>query len=124
MKLQRYQVGASLYGIIFVVLVAVFVGHTFFKLFPVYMENVEVASGIKSVGADADAQYNRPSDVYQAIFRRFGVNQITRVGRDDISVVRDGDFYIIDVDYTVTVPYMWNISLLMEFNHEAEVRAR
>jgi hypothetical protein len=123
-KLQRYQVGASLYGVIFVVLVAVFVGHTFFKLFPAYMENLEVASVIKSVGTDADAQYSRPSDVLQAIIRRFGVNQITRVGRDDISVVRDGDYYLINVDYKVTVPYLWNISLLLEFKHEAEVRAR
>jgi len=123
-KLQRYQVGASLYGIIFVVLVAVFVGHTFFKLFPIYMENMEVASIIKSVSNDADAQYSRPSDVYQAIFRRFGVNQITRIGRDDISVVRDGDYYLINAEYSVQVPYMWNISLLLEFQHEAEVRAR
>jgi hypothetical protein len=69
-------------------------------------------------------QYNRPSDVQQAILRRFGVNNVTNAGRDNVSVVRDGDYYRVNVEYEVSLPYMANISLVLDFAHEAEVRAR
>ena len=113
-----------MYGIIFVVLVGVLFVHTLFKILPPYMEDMAVKSVVQSVEKDADANYTRPSQVQQAITRRFGVNNIRGVGSDDISIVRDGDFYYIDISYEVRVPYLGNMSLVMEFEHQGQVRAR
>lgn len=124
MKIHRYQKGTSLYNIIFIILVAVMAAHTGFKLFPVYMEDWSIQAAIEGATKDPDVQYNRPSDVQQAILRRFGVNNVTRASRENVSVVRDGDYYRINVEYEVSLPYMANISLVLDFAHEAEVRAR
>lgn len=124
MKLHQYQIGASIWGIMIVVLLAILAGHTAFKLLPVYMEDMAVKSVVNGLESDPDTQYSRPGDVHGAVFRRFGVNNISRVSRDDVIVLRDGDRFLVDVIYEVRVPYLANISLVMVFEHRAEVRAR
>ena len=124
MKFRRAQSGISFFILLFWIILLIMVSHTVFKLFPVYMEDMTVKSILESVVTEPDAQYRRPADVHQAIFRRFGVNNLTRVSREDVGVIRDGEYFKVNIDYKVTLPYMWNISLLVEFSHQAEVRAR
>lgn len=124
MKFHCKQSGFSLYGAMFWILMLSFVAHTTFKLFPVYMEDLTVKSIIDSVSKDPDVQYNRPTDVQQAIFRRFGVNNVSRVTHEDVSVVRDGEYFMIDITYEVRMPYLGNVSLVAAFSHQAEVRGR
>ena len=123
MRLQRYQIGASISSIIFIVLVLVFIGHTGFKLIPIYMEDMAIRSVMSSLDGE-DGEYSRPADVHQAIFRRLGVNNIRTLGRDDVAVTREGNTLIATVEYEVRVPYIANISLVMDFHHRVEVRAR
>ncbi len=124
MKLQRYQHGASMYGIVFAVLLGAMFVHTLFKLLPPYMESMAIRSVVQSVEKDVETNYTRPSQVHQAITRRFGINNIRDFDNDAISVVRDGDYFLIDIVYEVRTPYIANISLVMEFEHQGQVRAR
>lgn len=123
-KTKHQQLGAGMYGAIFYVLVAVFIGHALFKLFPIYMENMAVKSVVENIGREGDTQFSRPMEVHQAIFRRLDVNNVTLVDRDNVSVVRDGEYFQIDVSYEVRVPYIRNISLLLNFEHHNEVPVR
>ena len=124
MKMHNTQRGMGLLAIMFWILFAVFVLHTGFKVFPVYMTDLTIKSMVENLGKESDTTYRGPSDVMQAISRRLQVNSISHIGRDEVTITREGDYFIVDIDYEVVVPYLANISLLMEFSHQTEVRIR
>lgn len=124
MKTKKYQRGITLFGFSFIMLLIGFTAYTTFKLFPVYMESFTIRSSLKSMETEQGSEYLGALAVRQAITKRFGINNVTQATSDDISVVRDGQVYYVDVDYEVRVPYFSNISLLFTFKNHAEVPAR
>lgn len=123
MKLHRYQNGSSLFSIVFTLLLIGFVAYTALKLFPVYMEDFSISSSLETLEAESAKEYRGALSVREAVMRRFNVNNVSRVGKDDISITREGQSYYVDVDYEVTIPFIGNVSLLLKFSHSASVRA-
>lgn len=124
MKLERSQKGFTLASLSFVLLLIGFVVYTALKLFPVYMEAFTVKSSVASLETDKNQEFSGPSAVRQALSKRFGINNITTVSLDDISVTSEKGMFIVDVDYEVRIPYFRNINLLLTFENHAEVPSR
>lgn len=123
MKLQKSQKGFTLASLSFFLLLLGFVVYTSLKLFPVYMEAFTVESSVKSLETDKNEEYVGPSAVRAALIRRFGVNNVRMVSLDDISVIREKNTLMVDVNYEVRLPYFKNIYLLLTFENHAEVPA-
>lgn len=123
MRLPKHQRGMGLWGIVFILFLIGFTAFTTLKLFPVYMEDFAIESSLNSIEQDAAAEYRGIRAVKEAVQKRLGVNNVKVLNSDDINVVRDGEFYLIDIDYEVTIPFISNISLLVTFQHAAQVRA-
>lgn len=124
MHTGKYQQGITLFGFLFILFLIGFTAFTTFKLFPVYMENFSIRSSLESTEQEQGVEYRGALAVRNAVFRRFSINNVTQVSKDDISIIRDGQVYLIDVDYEVRVPYISNISLLVSFKNHAEVDAQ
>lgn len=124
MNTGKYQQGITIYGVSFILLLIGFTSFTILKLFPVYMENFTIRSSVESLAKDADEQYLGVSAVRSALMKRFGMNNVTQVTSEDISISREGQIYYVDVDYEVQVPFIKNISLLVSFTNHGEVAAR
>lgn len=124
MKLQRSQKGVTLVSIAFYLGLLVFVVMTALKLFPIYMESYTVESSIKGMETDKSREYMGVMSVRDAVLKRFSINNVSIVTKEDISVTRDENVYNVDVDYEVRIPYILNIDLVLEFTNHAEVPAR
>ncbi len=124
MKTGKYQQGTTIYGVAFILLLIGFVAFTTLKLFPVYMENFTINSSVESLASEAGQQFSGPLEIRNSLMKRFGMNNVTQVKYDDISVIREGSFYYVDVDYEVRVPFIKNIDLLVSFTNHAEVSAQ
>jgi hypothetical protein len=124
MKLQKSQKGVTLASIAFFLLLLGFVVYTVLKLFPVYMEAFTVESSVMGLETDKNQEYMGAMSVRQALSRRFSINNVTTVSLDDISVTRENQIYMVDVNYEVRIPFFQNISLLLTFENHAEVPAR
>lgn len=124
MNTGKYQQGITIYGVSFILLLIGFTSFTILKLFPVYMENFTIRSSVESLAKDPDEQYLGVSAVRSALMKRFGMNNVTQVTSEDISISREGQIYYVDVDYEVQVPFIKNISLLVSFTNHGEVAAR
>jgi hypothetical protein len=101
-----------------------FVVFTTLKLFPVYMEHFSIISSLESLEQERDKEYVGAAAVRTTLLKRFQMNNVSQAGGDDISIVRDGQIYRVEIAYEVRIPFISNISLLASFNETAEVPAR
>lgn len=124
MKTGKYQQGTTIYGLAFILLLIGFVTFTILKLFPVYMENYAIRSSVESLANEGGREFHGVMEIRNSLLKRFGMNNVTQVSYDDISVIREGQIYYVDVDYEVKVPFIKNISLLVGFANHAEVPAQ
>jgi hypothetical protein len=122
MQTNKYQKGLSLWSFsfnIFLLGVAVFIA---LKLFPIYMEDLSIGSAVESLETDSE-EFRGALSVRDALLKRFDINNVTLVDKDKISITRDEQDYLVEVDYEVEVPFIGNISLIIRFEHSAVVRA-
>lgn len=122
MRLNKYQKGLSVWSFsfnLFLIGVAVFIT---LKLFPVYMEDLSVGTAVESLESDPE-EFRGALSVRNALTKRFDINNVTRVDKDNISITRDNQEYLIEVNYEVEVPFISNIFLILRFEHSAVVRA-
>ncbi len=124
MKLQRSQQGFTMVSLAFFLVLLGFAVFTALKLLPVYTDAFAVKASVESLETERNVEYAGVLAVRNALLKRLGVNNVTAVGVDDISVTREDDTYQVEVFYEVRVPYMFNIDLVLTFENSAEVRAR
>lgn len=93
------------------------------KLIPVYVEYESVKSVINGMTSDRAETYTTANQVTQTMLKRLSINEVKNVESDNITVERDGAVYTILVEYEVTVPLFYNISLLVSFSDKGEVSA-
>lgn len=124
MKLEQSQRGATLTTIAFYLFLLGFSVFTALKLVPVYMESFTIRSVMEGMSVEKGREYTGSLKVREAVLKRFGINNITQVGADDVVVVREDDAYVITVDYEVRIPFISNIDFVLVFTNEAEVKAR
>jgi len=123
MNLRHGQRGITMWGIGVIVLVGLFFLFLFFKLFPPYMEDAQVASAIDAFATSYDARTKAPPEVIEAIEKRLDIENVKGMNaRKDIVIVPDGNTYAIEAKYVVEVPMMGNVSVLLDFNHRVVVR--
>jgi hypothetical protein len=123
MKQLKYQRGATPWTLLMGLAALGIVVFTALKLFPVYMQDFSVGSSVEGLESDPQ-EFHGPMSIRVALGKRFGINNVDQAGLDDISVTRNGQYYLVEVDYDVVIPYMANISLLLNFNHQASVPVR
>jgi len=122
MRLNKSQSGFTLWSLAILLFLLGFSVFTAIKLMPVYMEDFYVGSALESLQSDPE-EFRGALSLRDAVIKRLDINNVTRVGRDDISIIREGQRYVIEITYEVVVPFMGNISLLLDFNHSTSVRA-
>ena len=57
-----------------------------------------------------------PHDIKNSFDRRASVDAITAIKADDIDISVDGERPVLSASYTVKIPVVANISLIIEFN--------
>lgn len=122
MQSLRRQKGLSGIGWLFVLALIAGGSLVTLKLLPVYMEDMSIDSVLKEVGETGES-YSSSRELRTAILRRFDVNNIKRLGREDIVIDRDGGVYDVSIDYEVRIPFVSNIDLMLKFENHARVPA-
>ncbi|HBS14066.1 MAG TPA: DUF4845 domain-containing protein, partial [Alcanivorax sp.] len=56
-------------------------------------------------------------EVYDAIGKRFTINQVNAIGVRDLDIQKAGGQLSVGVDYEVREPMFYNVFVVMEFDH-------
>jgi hypothetical protein len=116
--------GMTMWSLLFVLGMIALVVFLILKLFPVYMADMKVNSALDSLVRTADVGSMSKSDISEALRKRFEIDNVDHIDLGkDMTITPRGRSRLIRIKYDAVVPMVGNISALMEFNHEREVRA-
>ncbi len=123
MKTIKSQRGMTGIGWMIVIALILFFAYTVMLLLPIYLENSSVKSVINDL-ADGTESYSSVKDLRSVINKRLDINMATSVSSADITISRDADVFLVEIEYEVRESFLGNIDLLIKFKSVEEVPAR
>ena len=102
------QRGLSLIGWVVVLIILAVFGTAAFRMVPAYMEYNTIRSAINSVLSDSKTALMSEREVYDAIGKRFTINQVNAIGVRDLDIQKAGGQLSVGVDYEVREPMFYN----------------
>ena len=119
---MKKQTGVSLSGLIVVLALVIVVALVGFKVFTPYMQYFMVQKAFKAIAADPELKSGNTREIKSAFDRYRTIDYIEAVSSDDIEVTKDGSSFTVSVNYSVKVPLIANISLVIYFAPAATSR--
>jgi hypothetical protein len=117
------QRGITMWGLLFVFGVIGFVVFIAFKLYPLYYADFRVRAAFDSLARQPDIGSMSKEDIIVALDKRFDIDSVKHVDpRKDLVVGKRGQMRVLRMKYEAVEPLFYNISFLLEFDHQREVR--
>lgn len=117
--MKRNQSGLTLIGFVVVLSVLGLFAYVGMKLFPMYSEFYSVKQALKGLAAEPGIATQDPAKVKDLLFRRLYVSYAENVKPANVTVKRDGNGYVITVEYEVRRELIGNLDVVGKF-HAAE----
>ena len=99
---------------------AVLVG---FRLGPVYLEYYAVRSSVRSLDKDVDLVSKSPGEIWALLDKRFYLNDVKAVRKEDVKILKRPELTIISLDYEVKRHLLGNVDVLVSFSDKVEIPA-
>jgi hypothetical protein len=116
------QKGITFIGWLFLLVPLAIVAYSGIRLAPKYLTYMKVVKAIKqTAGEYAGEESVNPTAIRSALYRRFDIDSITFPTVESVVVHRDGEQWVISVEYEETAPLFGNISLLVNFDTAAKI---
>jgi len=94
------------------------------KLGPAYLDDITIQEALESLdGTDGLSQMG-PAQVRTLINKRLSVNNVRGFDAKNISVDKDGDLVVINVDYEVRKNLFSNVDTVVHFKHTYEMKGK
>jgi hypothetical protein len=119
---MRYQRGASLIGWLVILAFIGFVALVVIRIVPVYVEALTVRSVLNGLQDDRELIGNDRNAIMQSLQKRFDINDVKSVKRDDIVIESSGGGITVVVDYEARFPLAGNIDGIAHFRDQVTIR--
>lgn len=120
---SRKQNGMTMWGILGLVFIGITLVFLFFKLLPPYIDDWQAGAAIKRTAVKANARSMTPTEIRETIEKQFDVDNVRHLDvKKDIVISPKGNGKLIQLEYEIEIPLVGNLSALLYFDHEAEVR--
>ncbi|EDM49863.1 DUF4845 domain-containing protein [Marinobacter algicola] len=94
------------------------------KLGPAYLDDITIQEALESLEGTEDLSTMGPAQVRTLINKRLSVNNVRGFDEKNITVQKDGDLVIINVDYEVRNNLFRNVDTVIHFQHEYEMKGK
>jgi len=91
------------------------------KIVPIYMDHGKVVSALAALKEMPDIATKSEFEVRDSLSKRFTMNYVYDVTKDDIKVIKHGNYLKVQIEYETVVKIAGNLSALAEFNDFIEV---
>ncbi len=124
-KMPAVQKGMGASGLLFVVLVVIFVMTLVFKLGPGYMGFMTVRSIMNEVAAAPEPFLGGKAAVLNAVETRMNINDVRNLDLKSFTVASAGEgTYDLGVNYEQRTHLFFNIDAVLTFHHAVVVKGR
>ncbi|HLP97322.1 MAG TPA: DUF4845 domain-containing protein [Sideroxyarcus sp.] len=114
--LKNRQRGVTLSGLLMVAFVLVIAALLGMKLTPAYVHDAQISQIFQAIAADPAMQNATIKEIKDSYNKRAVINSITEITAEDIEIEKDEGHLSLSANYSVKVPLVANITLLLEFN--------
>ncbi len=114
------QQGMTFLGWLLVLAIIGFFATIIFRLAPIYLEYYEVKSILESLRQEPYISKKTPAEVMQLLMKRFDIDAINYVTRDDIDIKQEGGRLTVNIEYEVRTPMMGNVDAVVKFKRSME----
>ena len=122
MHRAKHQAGLTAVGIILTLIPVGLVVYIVMRAAPAYIEAFSVGDVVNSLKKELDLREKSREEIYSMIRKRFEVNNISSVDKDDVKIQKTANDVTVSVDYEARVPLFWNVALALSFHKRAVVR--
>ena len=119
----RYQKGATLWGMLFTIMIILFFAILTIKIVPSYIENQKFAKALNSLAEDQAAIRMDRYQIVKSLNNRLYIDmadELIDVG-DALTITKTRDARVLTISYEKVIPMAFNISVLLEFENSAEI---
>lgn len=114
---MRYREGGVTFLGWLVILVPVaLVLYAGIRLVPVYLEYMKIARTLEQVSTESVGDGADPRSLRYAIERRFDVEDVHVITKDDVKITKEASGYRVEAAYEAVAPFISNVDLLVTFN--------
>ena len=122
-RLNR-QRGMTMWSLMFVLAVLGFSVYIGFLLLPPYMADFKVKSTLDQLAKQSDIGSMSRDDIITSLDKRFDIDSISHINlKQDLKIEKRGPNRLIMIHYEVEVPVFGNVSVLLKFKHDKQVKA-
>ncbi|MCL7944293.1 DUF4845 domain-containing protein [Marinobacter sp. ATCH36] len=94
------------------------------KLGPAYLDDITIQEALESLEGTEDLSTMGPAQVRSLINKRLSVNNVRGFDAKNITVEKNGEFVVINVDYEVRNNLFRNVDTIIHFQHEYEMKGK
>ncbi|TYC59356.1 DUF4845 domain-containing protein [Marinobacter sp. BW6] len=94
------------------------------KLGPAYLDDITIQEALESLDGTEGLSKMGPAQVRTLINKRLSVNNVRGFDAKNISVDKDGDLVVINVDYEVRNNLFSNVDTVVHFKHKYEMKGK
>jgi hypothetical protein len=110
------QRGVSLIGFIMITVGVLFVGILGIKIVPAYLHSSQIAQIFKTIAKDPAMQGASVKEIKDSYTKRANISYVTDITADDIEVIKSDGQLSLSTSYSVKIPVIGNVTLLLDFN--------
>jgi DNA-dependent RNA polymerase auxiliary subunit epsilon len=90
------------------------------KMSPSYMEYYKIVSSLESLEKESALQ--SPEDIRRLLNRRFNISYVETINEKDVKITNAGKFFRVTAKYDSRVHLFGNVSVVMAFYKQVQVR--
>lgn len=110
------QRGISFTGFIFIAAALVFVAITGLRLVPAYVHSAQISQIFREIASDPEMRTAPVRDIEISYQKRASINDINDLQSQDILIEKEDGNLRLSANYSVRIPLVGNMTLLLEFN--------
>ena len=120
---KHKQKGMTGIGWMMVIGLFIFSAIVVMRIFPMYMEGFKVNGALSSLKERPGVTKMKKGEIVKMLFKRFQVDDIETVTREDILIEKNNGILTVTIDYEIRTHVMGNIDVVGKFKREVEVIA-
>ncbi|WP_027159269.1 DUF4845 domain-containing protein [Methylobacter luteus] len=117
----KRQQGLTLISIAFILGLIAFFVLLVLKIAPIYIDHSKVVNALAALEETVDIQTKSEQEARSILNKRFTMNYVYDVTKDDIKVTKRGNYIKVEIEYETVVKIFGNLSVLAEFYDFIEV---
>ncbi len=109
------------------VIVIAFIGFHFMlaiRIVPIFAEDHTISTFWKNLENDTALVGATPEKIRSAVMKKFRINNITALKKEDIKIKKASDHYLVTAEYEPRGKIIGPLDFIVSFKHEAKIRAR